>query len=512
MADYRPSRDEFEALAGEFPVVPVWREVVADVETPVSAYLKLAGDPEVGTGAGAPDAFLLESVEGGERWARYSFIGIDPFLVMVCRGGQVTWEGTPPEAVAELPDGTSPLEVLRAALESYRRPTLPGLPPLLPGAVGYLGYDVVRYLERLPQTTTDDVGVPELMLMFPRSLVVFDHLRQRITVVANVVAGDGYEEAVARSEALVVALGRPLSYEPRDLAPVEVALPPSTMSREEFEAAVEAAREYIFAGDIFQVVLAQRFSTPIAADPFDVYRVLRLVNPSPYMFFLRHPAITVIGSSPEPLIKVTHGHVIQRPIAGSRPRGATEEEDAALEAELLVDEKERAEHVMLVDLARNDVGRVCAWGSVRVDELMVVERYSHIMHLVSQVSGELAPGRSPLDALYASFPAGTVSGAPKIRAMEIIDELEPTRRGPYAGVVGYFDFSGNLDTCIALRTAYVTGGMFHMQAGGGIVADSDPSKEWWESVNKAKALLTAAQIAERHAGPAGSRQGAQAGS
>jgi len=278
VADYRPSRDEFEALAGEFPVVPVWREVVADVETPVSAYLKLAGDPEVGTGAGAPDAFLLESVEGGERWARYSFIGIDPFLVMVCRGGQVTWEGTPPEAVAELPDGTSPLEVLRAALESYRRPTLPGLPPLLPGAVGYLGYDVVRYLERLPQTTTDDVGVPELMLMFPRSLVVFDHLRQRITVVANVVAGDGYEEAVARSEALVVALGRPLSYEPRDLAPVEVALPPSTMSREKFEAAVEAAREYIFAGDIFQVVLAQRFTMPFALPPFDLYRALRQIG------------------------------------------------------------------------------------------------------------------------------------------------------------------------------------------------------------------------------------------
>jgi len=487
---YRPSCEEFERLASEYPVVPVWREVVADLETPVSAFLKLASGP-----AGGRHAFLLESVEGGERWGRYSFVGVDPFLVMTCRDGTVSWEGEPPAAAA-MPEGSSPLEILRQVLESYRTPALAGLPPLHAGAVGYLGYDVVRYLERLPQTTTDDVAVPEMMLMFPRSLVVFDHLRQRIAFVSNVVEGDGYDAAVARSEELVAALGNPLAYEPLELAPVEVTLPPSTMSRETFEAAVEAAREYIFAGDIFQVVIAQRFSAPITADPFDVYRVLRLVNPSPYMFYLRHPDITVIGSSPEPLIKVQQGHVIQRPIAGSRPRGATDEEDAALEAELLVDEKERAEHVMLVDLARNDVGRVCTWGSVRVDELLLVERYSHIMHLVSQVSGELAEGRTALDALYASFPAGTVSGAPKIRAMEIIDELEPTRRGPYAGIVGYFDFSGNLDTCIALRTAYIAGGQFHIQAGGGIVADSDPSKEWWESVNKAKALLTAAQIAE----------------
>ena len=488
MAQYRPSREEFERLASEYSVVPVWREVIADLETPVSAFLKL-GD--------SPHAFLLESVEGGERWGRYSFIGADPFLVMVCRDGSVSWEGEPPPAAQAAAQGDSPLEVLRQVLSSYRTPDLPGLPPLHTGAVGYLGYDVVRYLEHLPQTTVDDVGVPEMMLMFPRSLVVFDHLRQRISVVCNVVEGDDYDEAVARSEKLVAALGRPLAYEPLELSPIEVTLPPSTMTREAFEAAVEAAREHIFAGDIFQVVIAQRFSTPFTSDPFDVYRILRLVNPSPYMFFLRHPGITVIGSSPEPLIKVQGRHVTQRPIAGSRPRGATDEEDEALCAELLVDDKERAEHVMLVDLARNDVGRVSEWGSVRVDELMVVERYSHIMHLVSQVSGQLREGATALDALYASFPAGTVSGAPKIRAMEIIDELEPTRRGPYAGVVGYFDFSGNLDTCIALRTAYIAGGRFHIQAGGGIVADSDPSKEWWESVNKAKALLTAAQIAER---------------
>jgi len=491
MAGYRPSRDEFEGLAAEYPVVPVWSEVVGDLETPVSAFLK------VGLRLGeSRHAFLLESVEGGERWGRYSFIGVDPFLVMVCRDGEVTWEGELP-AGARPAEGGTPLEILRRVLESYQMPELAGLPPLHAGAVGYLGYDVVRYLERLPQTTTDDAGVPEMMLMFPRSLLVFDHLRQRVTVVSNVVAGDCYDDAVARSDELVACLGNPLPYRPLEIAPIEVTLPPSTMSREAFEEAVEAAREHIFAGDVFQVVLSQRFTAPFTADPFDVYRVLRLVNPSPYMFFLRHPDITVIGSSPEPLIKVQHGHVTQRPIAGTRPRGATEEEDLALEAELLADEKERAEHVMLVDLARNDVGRVCRYGSVTVDELMVVERYSHVMHMVSQVSGELAEGASAIDALYASFPAGTVSGAPKIRAMEIIDELEPTRRGPYAGVVGYFDFSGNLDTCIALRTAYIAGGRFNIQAGGGIVADSEPSKEWWESVNKARALLTAAQIAEK---------------
>ena len=487
MAGFRPSREEFDRLASEFSVVPVWREVIADLETPVSVFLKLGEQRH---------AFLLESVEGGERWGRYSFIGLDPFLVMTSRGGEVAWEGTPPPAAAAAA-GSSPLEVLRAVLSSFATPSLAGLPPLHTGAVGYLGYDVVRYLEELPQTTTDDTGVPEMMLMFPRSLYVFDHLRQRVAVVANVVAGDSYDGAVARIDELVALLGRPLPYQPIELEPIEVTLPPSTLSREAFEAAVEQAREHIFAGDIFQVVIAQRFSAPFHADAFDVYRILRLVNPSPYMFYLRHPEITVIGSSPEPLVKVEGRHIIQRPIAGSRPRGAGEDEDAALEAELRSDEKERAEHIMLVDLARNDVGRVSVWGSVKVDELMVVERYSHIMHLVSQVSGELRDGCSALDALYASFPAGTVSGAPKIRAMEIIDALEPTRRGPYSGVVGYFDFSGNLDTCIALRTAYIAGGQFHIQAGGGIVADSVPAKEWWESVNKAKALLTAAQLAER---------------
>jgi anthranilate synthase component I len=491
---FLPSLEDFNRLASEYPVVPVWREVVADVETPVSAFLKVSSPG----GVDRRHAFLLESVEGGERWGRYSFIGLDPFLVMTSRDGAVSWEGAPPEeAKAAVADGRSPLEVLRLVLEGFRTPSLSGLPPLHAGAVGYLGYDVVRYLERLPQTTVDEVGVPEMMLMFPRSLLVFDHLRQRIAVVSNVVDGDTYEAAVARADALVEALGRPLPYRPIEPLTAEPELPSSSMTQERYEDAVERAKEHILAGDIFQVVLAHRFSTPLEAEPFDVYRVLRLVNPSPYMFYLRHPEITVIGSSPEPLVKVQGRAVVQRPIAGTRPRGRTDEEDSALAAELVSDEKERAEHVMLVDLARNDVGRVSTYGSVHVDELMVVERYSHVMHIVSQVSGELVEGQTALDALYASFPAGTVTGAPKIRAMEIIDDLEPARRGPYAGVVGYFDFSGNLDTCIALRTAYIADGVFHIQAGAGIVADSDPSKEWWETVNKARALLTAARIAEK---------------
>jgi anthranilate synthase component I len=487
MTDYSPSQQEFDRLAGEYSVVPVWREVIGDLETPVSAFMKISGDSP---------AFLLESVEGGERWGRYSFIGVDPFLVMTSRDGKVAWEGVPP-LEAEAGDDASPLEIFHRVMGAFRAPRLPGLPPFYGGAVGYLGYDVVRYLEKLPQTTVDDVGAPELVMMFARTVVAFDHLRQRIAVVANVVAGDDYEAAKARCDEVVAKLGGPLPYSPAEVTPAEVDLPPSTMTQDDYEAAVGKAKEYILAGDIFQVVPSHRFSMPLNTDPFDVYRLLRIVNPSPYMFFVHHPEITVIGSSPEPLVKVQGRHVVQRPIAGTFPRGKTEEEDLELERQLVSDEKERAEHIMLVDLARNDVGRVSAYGTVKVEELMIVERFSHVMHLVSQVSGELAPAYDAIDALYASFPAGTVSGAPKIRAMEIIDELEPTRRGPYSGVVGYFDFSGNLDTCIALRTAYVRNGIFYIQAGGGVVADSDPSKEWWETVNKAKALLTAALMAEQ---------------
>jgi anthranilate synthase component 1 len=485
LIEFHPSKEEAERLQEKYNIVPVWTEVVADLETPVSTYMKLA----LAEGPSFP-SFLLESVEHGERWGRYSFVGVDPFLVFTAENGRMQMEG---QSFGQL-DG-NPLEAIAALLKGFSTPEVAALPPLIAGGVGYLGYDVVRYLESLPQTTVEDIEVPEIILIFARSLFVFDHLRQRITVVSNLLSGEDYDQAIARTERLVQRLGEPLTYRPGTPSPVEVEEVASTMTPETHSRAVQRAKEYILAGDIFQVVISHRMSAELDADPFAVYRMLRLINPSPYMFFLSHPRVTLLGSSPEPLIKVQGRRVVQRPIAGTRPRGVTEAEDLDNEQELLLDDKERAEHVMLVDLARNDIGRVCKFGSVKVEEMMVVERYSHVMHLVSQVSGELAEGMSGLDALYASFPAGTVSGAPKIRAMEIIDELEPTRRGPYAGVVGYFDFSGNLDTCIALRTAYVVDGRIHIQAGGGIVADSQPSTEWQETMNKAKALLTAVAMA-----------------
>jgi len=487
---YQPSREEFVRLAATHTVVPVWREVLGDLETPVGAYRKLGA---------SPNSFLLESVEHGERWGRYSFIGVDPFLVMTSRDGVVHLEGAAPPGVSDAPD---PLSALEAALSAYRAPTLSGLPPLHGGAVGYLGYDVVRYIERLPQTTDDDRGLPEMAMLFIGRLLVFDHLRQRMTVISNVAIGDDpaaqYDEAVAGAEAIVERLAST----PTHSTPVSPVLdaPPegvrSNMEPEDFHRMVEQAKEHIVAGDVFQVVLSQRFEMDTTADPFDVYRVLRLINPSPYMFFLQYPGLSVVGSSPEPLLKVVEGEAVQRPIAGTRWRGRTEDEDAKLADELLADPKERAEHVMLVDLARNDLGRVCTPGTVRVAELMTIERYSHVMHIVSEVRGALQPGTGGIAALKASFPAGTVSGAPKIRAMEIIDALEPARRGPYAGAVGYLDFSGNLDTCITLRTALITGGKAYVQAGAGIVADSDPHAEETECRNKARALLTAIRAAE----------------
>jgi anthranilate synthase component 1 len=488
--EYAPSRQEFLRLAREHTLVPVWREVLGDLETPVGAYRALGGEP---------GSFLLESVERGERWGRYSFIGCDPFLVMTARDGRVSFEGPAPAEAQEAPD---PLAALERALAAYRAPALAGLPPLHGGAVGYVGYDCVRYVERLPQTTVDDLGLPELWLLFTGRLLVFDHLRQRLTVISNVAIGEDpgrqYDEAVDAAEALVARLTRPT---PRgrpaspvlDVDPGEVR---SNVGRDAFLAMVARAKEYIAAGDVFQVVLSQRFEMPTRADPFDVYRVLRLINPSPYMYYLSYPGLAVVGSSPEPHVRVVGREAIIRPIAGTRPRGASEEEDAKLAEELLSDVKERAEHVMLVDLARNDLGRVSTPGSVRVDELMQIERYSHVMHIVSQVRGELAPGRSAFDAFKWAFPAGTVSGAPKIRAMEIIDELETVRRGPYAGAVGYFDFSGNLDTCITLRTALIAGGTAYVQSGAGIVADSVPEAEDEECRRKARALLAAIRAAE----------------
>ncbi len=489
-AEYAPSREEFVRLARDHTLVPVWREILGDLETPVGAYRKLGG---------GPGTFLLESVEHGERWGRYSFIGVDPFLEMRSRAGAVEFIGDPPAGVSE---ATDPLDALERTLGAYRAPAVPGLPPLHGGAVGYLGYDLAGYVERLPHAKPDDLGLPELWLLFTGRLLVFDHLRQRLSVISNVVIGDDparqYDEAIEAGEALVAKLSspsegsRPITLS-TDREPTGVR---SSMTPGEFINAVERAKEHIAAGDIFQVVPSQRFEVECTAEPFDVYRVLRLVNPSPYMTFLSFEGLSVVCSSPEPLLKVVGDEVISRPIAGTRPRGATPEEDAKLADELLNDEKERAEHVMLVDLARNDLGRVCEPGTVRISELMTVERYSHVMHIVSEVRGRLSAGRTAFDALKAAFPAGTVSGAPKIRAMEIIEDLEPVRRGPYAGGIGYFDFSGNFDACITLRTALIADGTAYVQAGAGVVADSVPEREEAETRNKARALLTAIAGAE----------------
>ncbi|CAN5709589.1 anthranilate synthase component I [soil metagenome] len=491
MSAPRPDRATFEDLADRYPIVPVWREVLTDLQTPVAAFARLRG--------GSRDAFLLESVEGGARWGRYSFIGGDAFATVTAKHGRVWTDGVPPVRPGR---GEPPLGFLERLLEACRAPALEGLPPLHGGAVGYLGYDCVREIERLPGGPPDDLGLPDLALILTRSFVVFDHFSQRAFVITNVptFAEDqaGYDEAVARCDDVVERLGGPLDAPPLELATDAAIDFSSVVGDDEFGGWVKRVKEHIYAGDIFQVVPSRRFEARLSGAPFDVYRALRTLNPSPYMYFLHfgatddHDDIDIAGSSPEPMVRVTGDVVVARPIAGTRARGADEAEDRALEEDLLKDEKERAEHVMLVDLARNDVGRVARYGSVTVDELMQVERYSHVMHIVSNVSGRLAPGRSAFDALRACFPAGTVSGAPKVRAMEIIDSLEVTRRGPYAGAVGYFDFSGNLDTCITIRTIVATEGRAYVQAGAGVVADSIPEQEVEETRRKAEALLRAA--------------------
>jgi anthranilate synthase component I len=493
-----PTRDEFVALARDYTVVPVWRAVLADLETPVSAFAKLVGERE---------GFLLESVEHGEHWGRFSFIGRDPALTLVARGRQVemTGDAAPPG----VPRDEGILAALEAVLSWYRAPAMPELPPFHGGLVGYLGYDVVREIERLPDVPPDDQHYPDAVLSLTGHVTAFDHFRQRLYLIENVFvppgasaedAGVAYDHALARLDVGVDELARPLPYVPSTPPPERIDELPaftSTMPGGLFQAAVEAAREYILAGDIFEIILAQRFDLDGDFDPFEVYRVLRQINPSPYMYFLGHPEATVVGSSPEALVKLVDGRVISRPIAGTRWRGRTDEHDRRMAAELIENPKERAEHIMLVDLARNDVGRIVRYGSERVDELMTLERYSHVMHMTSQVSGDLADGKTAVDVLRATFPAGTVSGAPKVRAMEIIDELEPSKRGAYAGVVGYFDFSGNLDTAITIRTMLWRDGRASVAAGAGVVADSDPDDEDLECHNKARALLTAAAVARR---------------
>jgi anthranilate synthase component 1 len=485
---------EFCRRAGEGNLVPVYREVLADLLTPVSAFLKIGGRDT--------EAFLLESVEGGERLARYSFLGRNPFLTVTIHRDRITVDDHR-SGERKIEPGP-PLEVLRSILARYRAARVPGLPRFTGGAVGRLAYDTVRWKEEIPESTLDDLGQDDGVLHFYDSVVAFDHARRRAIVIANAHVGDApdsrllrkaFTEAQDRIDELVTDLRGPLPPLERRTTGSPPPTVESNLDQPEFERMVGRALEYIRAGDVFQVVLSQRFAVRTSAHPFDIYRALRAINPSPYMFYLHSGGRPVIGSSPEPLVQLQDGILEYRPIAGTALRGANDEEDRERAAAMLSDEKERAEHVMLVDLGRNDLGRVAVPGSVTIKELMVVEKYSHVMHLVSRLSARLAEGADALDALYACFPAGTVSGAPKVRAMEIIDELEPTRRGLYAGAVGYFDFSGNLDTCIALRTMIVQDGVAYIQAGAGIVADSRPDREYQETVIKARALVSAVEMA-----------------
>lgn len=487
-----PDLPSFEDLYLRFDVVPVYRRLLSDQLTPVSAFRLLDN--------GEGSAGLFESVIGGEKIGRYSFIAIGPRARVVAWGPRVQWHAGGDVVEYHRDD---PLAFLSEKIGQRKVAELPDLPPFLGGAIGYAGYDVVRYIEHLPNPPRDDRGLPDLDFGFYDELVVFDNVNKTVTVIALVNAAaetparQAYDHALERIEQLVARLERPLANHGLADIPLQIAptLPThSNFTRSDFESAVERCREYIQAGDIFQVVLSQRFEVDCDCDPLEVYRSLRVINPSPFMFFLRTPHCTLVGSSPEIMARVFDRVVTVRPLAGTRPRGKTADDDQRLANELLADPKERAEHVMLVDLGRNDVGRVARFGSVRLTDLMVVEHYSHVMHISSSVQGQLRDGLDAMDAFRACLPAGTVSGAPKVRAMEIIDEMEPTRRGPYAGAVGYFDYRGNMDTCITLRTMVMCQGKVYLQAGAGLVADSDPASEYQETVNKAKAMLAAIQV------------------
>jgi anthranilate synthase component 1 len=486
-----PDFKAFSQLAKQASLIPVTRTISADLLTPVSAFLALAERE--------PYSFLLESVEGGERIGRYTFLGIRPYMVVSGRGNEVTIRrGKKIEK-----QSASLLETLRAALRAHEPANVPGLPPFTAGAVGYFAYDAVRHFERLPETAKDDLKLPDGVFMFFDRLLAFDHLRHQLHIIAaadvrNEKPHAAYDRAIADIDAIEKKLisGLRVSRLSREHNAAKIKLHART-KREDFLQSVKTAKEYIAAGDIFQVVLSQRLDFPLPAAPFDIYRSLRTVNPSPYMYFLRMDDLQVLGSSPEMLVKISNRTLEYRPIAGTYKRGATPEEDARLEEHLRTNEKERAEHVMLVDLGRNDLGRVSEYGSVRVKDLMYVERYSHVMHLVSALEGKLRADLDALDAFASCFPAGTLSGAPKVRAMEIIEELEPTRRGVYGGSVLYADFAGNLDSCIAIRTMVVKDKRAYVQAGAGIVADSDPQSEFQECLNKAQAVVRAAELAGR---------------
>ncbi len=488
---YLPSREEFQDLATRGNLVPVCRQLMGDTLSPVLAFHRLRGSEY---------AFLLESVTGGEKISRYSFLGVDPMQVFLSRGGKVQMidleAGTTREETA-----SAPLERLQALMDEYQPVHLEGLPRFSGGAVGYFAYDVVRQIERLPNPPARGLDLPEICVGIYNTMIVFDHVNKTCKVVAHADCRGkdpdaAYDKARERVDAIVARLARSDALPIHDVPPVPEAEADlqSNFDKNAYKSAVDKCKEYISAGDIFQVVLSQRFSTPCKADPFEIYRNIRVVNPSPYMFYLKCPDLALVGSSPEVMVRVEEGTITLRPIAGTRPRGADEAEDLAMERDLLADPKELAEHAMLVDLGRNDVGRVSRYGSVNLSEKMVIERYSHVMHIVSNVEGELRNGLTALDALKASLPAGTLSGAPKVRAMEIIDELEPDVRGPYGGAVGYLDFSGNLDTCIVIRTILLHDETAYVQAGAGIVADSIPENEWVETRNKAKALIKAIQM------------------
>ncbi|WP_437224257.1 anthranilate synthase component I [Planctomicrobium sp. SH661] len=489
---HQPAYQDFCELATQAPLVPVYRMIYSDTLTPVSAYCKAGW---------TRDRFLFESVIGGEKVGRYSFMGGDPFLRIEAYGNEVVITENNQQTRKTVAD---PLDELDSLLQKYRSVHLPDVPRFVGGAVGYAGYDVVRYTEKLENAPEDDRHLPDLSFAFHDAMIIFDHIRKTTLVVVHA-RTDGtdpqqaYERACARVDVLCQQLqdrDAGLSMPDVELGITDFPQWTSDFTKAEFEQAVSSAQEYIRAGDIFQVVLSQRLEVQTPASPMDVYRALRVVNPSPFMFLLQTPHATLVGSSPEIMVRVEDGITTIRPLAGTRQRGRNEQEDAALAAELLADPKERAEHVMLIDLARNDVGRIAEYGSVKLSDLMVVERYSHVMHITSNVTGQLQPGLTALAALRAGLPAGTVSGAPKVRAMQIIDEFEKHRRGPYAGAVGYLDFTGNMDTCIALRTLVMMNGKAYVQVGAGIVADSVPASEYQETLNKARGQLKAIALAE----------------
>ncbi|MFA5093715.1 MAG: anthranilate synthase component I [Candidatus Omnitrophota bacterium] len=489
MTDYKPSKDEFIRLSRKGNLIPVFREITADLETPVSAFMKIDRGGY---------SFLLESVEGGEKIARYSFLGSNPYLVFKSKGRNVEiTEGGKKKCFKTASD---PLAEMKKVMQRYRFVRTGGLPRFCGGLVGFMGYDMVRFFENLPSKNPDNLGLPDSVFLLTDTILIFDHVMHKIKVVSNAFVDNdpsgAYNEAVRKIDALIKLMNVPLKVKyAGDRRPEPKVT--SNFTREGFMGIVKKAKSYIRIGDIIQVVPSQRFATATRCKGIDLYRSLRMINPSPYMYYLKLGDMALIGASPELMVRCEDSTVELRPIAGTRPRGKTEEEERRLEKNLLSSIKERAEHIMLVDLGRNDIGRVCRYGSVKVSELMVIEKYSHVMHIVSECTGKLKPNKDMFDVIRATFPAGTVSGAPKVRAMEIIDELENTMRGPYAGLVGYFSFSGNTDTCINIRTIVLKGGMAYVQAGGGVVADSDPAREYQETVNKAKATIKAIEAAER---------------